>query len=96
MLDALAGDWDVTVRFPVGPGRTMEGTSSCHALRTKGLAAPVRHVGPAPVLTTAGRRDSAAAGAAPYVEEREGAAVHPGQAPNSATTGAWSLAPISR
>lgn len=31
ILDSLAGDWDVTVRFPAGPGRTMEGKSSCQA-----------------------------------------------------------------
>jgi hypothetical protein len=30
-LDALAGAWDVTVKFPAGPGRTMEGKSSCEA-----------------------------------------------------------------
>jgi len=30
-LDALAGAWDVTVRFPVGPGKEMEGKSSCEA-----------------------------------------------------------------
>lgn len=31
MLDVLEGDWEVTVRFPAGPGRTMEGTSNCQA-----------------------------------------------------------------
>lgn len=30
-LDSLAGNWDVTVRFPVGPDKTMEGKSSCEA-----------------------------------------------------------------
>jgi len=30
-LDVLAGDWDVTVKFPVGPGKEMEGKSSCEA-----------------------------------------------------------------
>lgn len=30
-LDALAGVWDVTVKFPVGPGKEMEGQSSCEA-----------------------------------------------------------------
>lgn len=30
-LDALAGVWDVTVQFPAGPGRTMEGKSSLEA-----------------------------------------------------------------
>jgi hypothetical protein len=30
-LDSLAGSWDVTVKFPVGPGRTMEGKSACEA-----------------------------------------------------------------
>ncbi len=30
-LDVLAGDWDVVVRFPAGPGKEMEGKSSCVA-----------------------------------------------------------------
>ncbi|GEM_PF-2328122 len=30
-LDVLAGAWDVTVKFPVGPGKVMEGRSSCEA-----------------------------------------------------------------
>lgn len=30
-LDALVGSWDVVVKFPVGPGRVMEGKSSCEA-----------------------------------------------------------------
>jgi hypothetical protein len=30
-LDVLTGDWDVTVKFPVGPGKEMEGKSSCEA-----------------------------------------------------------------
>jgi hypothetical protein len=30
-LEALAGTWDVTVKFPAGPGKTMEGKSSCEA-----------------------------------------------------------------
>jgi hypothetical protein len=30
-LDALAGAWEVTVRFPVAPGKEMEGKSSCEA-----------------------------------------------------------------
>ncbi|MGH8692884.1 MAG: DUF1579 family protein, partial [Burkholderiales bacterium] len=30
-LDQLVGTWDVTVKFPVGPGREMEGQSSCEA-----------------------------------------------------------------
>jgi hypothetical protein len=30
-LDVLAGAWDVTVKFPVGPGKHMEGKSSCEA-----------------------------------------------------------------
>jgi hypothetical protein len=30
-LDALVGAWDVIVKFPVGPGREMEGKSSCEA-----------------------------------------------------------------
>jgi hypothetical protein len=29
--DSLAGNWDVTVKFPVGPGKTMEGKSACEA-----------------------------------------------------------------
>jgi hypothetical protein len=28
-LDGLAGQWDVTVRFPTGPGRTGEGKGTC-------------------------------------------------------------------
>jgi hypothetical protein len=31
VLDALAGTWDVTVRFPIGPGKHMEGSSRCEA-----------------------------------------------------------------
>lgn len=31
ILDTLAGVWDVTVRFPVGPGKHMEGKSNCEA-----------------------------------------------------------------
>jgi hypothetical protein len=30
-LDRLADNWDVIVKFPVGPGRTMEGRSACEA-----------------------------------------------------------------
>ncbi len=30
-LNVLAGDWDVIVRIPVGPGRTVEGRSTCEA-----------------------------------------------------------------
>jgi len=30
-LDPLAGAWDVVVKFPVGPGKVMEGKSSCEA-----------------------------------------------------------------
>jgi len=30
-LDVLSGEWDVTVKFPVGPGKFMEGKSSCRA-----------------------------------------------------------------
>lgn len=30
-LDALAGAWDVTVRFPVGPDKYREGKASCEA-----------------------------------------------------------------
>jgi hypothetical protein len=30
-LDVLAGVWDVTLQFPAGPGRTMEGKSSLEA-----------------------------------------------------------------
>jgi hypothetical protein len=30
-LDPLAGTWDVTVKFTVGPGKEMEGRSSCEA-----------------------------------------------------------------
>ena len=30
-LDSLAGMWDVTVKFPAGPGRTMEGKSALTA-----------------------------------------------------------------
>ncbi len=30
-LDVLAGDWDVIVKFPVAPGKTMEGRSTCEA-----------------------------------------------------------------
>ncbi len=30
-LDVLAGAWDVIVKFPVGPGKEMEGKSSCEA-----------------------------------------------------------------
>jgi hypothetical protein len=31
LLDALAGDWDVVVKFPVGPGKHREGKSTCEA-----------------------------------------------------------------
>ncbi len=30
-LDVLAGVWDVIVKFPVAPGKTMEGRSACEA-----------------------------------------------------------------
>jgi hypothetical protein len=30
-LDGLADQWDVTVRFPTGPGRTGEGQATCEA-----------------------------------------------------------------
>ncbi|MCI0588400.1 MAG: DUF1579 family protein [Planctomycetes bacterium] len=30
-LDAMAGDWDVSLQFPVGPGKTGEGKASCEA-----------------------------------------------------------------
>ncbi len=30
-LDVLAGAWNVTVKFPVGPGKEIEGKSSCEA-----------------------------------------------------------------